>query len=120
MGHYLGQNAEEIYASLRVKPMRGLTVDMNITSAIKGPVNNFQLINGVNNVRGAVFVETISYQSDMVNVKVNYEIINDLFIFAEGSYRKVSGIIAPFYAAPFYNSNNGITQTINVGLHAGF
>jgi len=117
MGHYLGQNAEEIYASIRVKPMRGLTIDLAVTSAIKGPVSDFQQINGVNNAAGAIFIETISYQSDMVNLKVNYEIINDLFIFAEGSYRNVSGIIAPFYTAPFYY---GTTQTINVGLHAGF
>jgi hypothetical protein len=124
MGHYLGQNAEEVYMAVRVKPLRGLTLDLGYTSAIKGPVRAFQQVNGVNNTAGAVWIESISYQSDMINLRANYEIINDLFIFAEGSYRKVSGINVPDYVAPFYYGtgafNKGSTQTINVGLNAGF
>jgi hypothetical protein len=117
MGHYLGQNAQEIFVGLKVKPMRGLTIDLNYTAAIKGPVQPFMQVNGVNNVAGAIFIETISYQSNMINLRLNYEIINDLFIFLEGSSRKVDGIIVPTYVAPFYYGN---TKTINVGLNAGF
>lgn len=117
MGHYLGQNAEEIYTGIKVKPLRGLTVDLSLTSAIKGPVQTFQLINGANNTLGGVFIESISYKSEELSLKLNYEIINDLHFFAEGSYRKVSGIIAPVYAAPFYY---GTTQTIHLGIAAGF
>jgi hypothetical protein len=110
--------------AVRVKPMRGLTLDLGYTSAIKGPVRAFQQINGVNNTAGAVWIESISYMSDMISLRANYEIINDLFIFAEGSYRKVSGINVPDYVAPFYygtgSFNNGSTKTINVGLNAGF
>lgn len=124
MGHYLGQNAEEIYFGLKVKPIRGLSIDLGYTSSIKGPVKEFQQINGVNNTAGAVWIESISYQSDMVNLRLNYEIINDLFVFAEGSYRNVSGINVPNYVAPFYYGSgayaNGSTQTINLGLHGGF
>jgi hypothetical protein len=125
MGHYLGQNAEEIYAGIKVKPARGLSVDLSYASAIKGPVRAFQQNNGVNNTAGAVFIESISYQSDLLDLRVNYEIINDLFIFAEGSYRTVTGINVPAYVAPFYYGGagpfyNGSTQTIQLGLHAGF
>lgn len=117
MGHYLGQNAEELFTSIRFKPIRGLTADVSLTTAIKGPVQDFKLINGANNTTGAVFIETISYKSNQVSLKLNYELINDLHLFAEGTYRKVEGIVAPVYAAPFYY---GTTKTINVGLAVGF
>lgn len=117
MGNYLGQNAEEIFAGLKIKPMRGLTIDVSMTHALKGPVNPFTQVNGANTVTGAVFIETVSYQNDEYNLNINYELINDLHIFAGGSYRKVSGINVPAYVAPFYY---GSTTTFQVGLAAGF
>lgn len=117
MGHYLGQNAQEIYFGLKVKPMRGMSVDLSYTQAIKGPARDFVQINGVNNVAGTPFMENILWMKNATSLKVNYEIINDLFIFAEGTYSDVSGLMSEQYTPDFYR---GKTKTISLGLNAGF
>ncbi len=117
MGHYLGQNAQEIYAGIKVKPMRGMSIDLGYTQAIKGPVRDFVQINGINNVAGTPYMENILWMKNATSLKVNYEIINDLFIFAEGTYSDVSGIMTTQYTPDFYT---GKTKTISLGLNAGF
>ncbi|MBI3518194.1 MAG: hypothetical protein HY062_02395 [Bacteroidetes bacterium] len=117
MGHYLGQNAQEIYMSVRVKPIRGLSVDLSYTQAIKGPVRDFQQINGVNNVAGTPFMENILWMKNTTALKVYYEIVNDVFVFGEGSYSDVSGIMTSEYTPDFYT---GKTKTVSLGVNIGF
>jgi hypothetical protein len=117
LGHYMGQNSDEIYAALRIRPVRGLSIDLSYTSAIKGPVQNFTQQNGVNNTAGAVYIKTISYQSDATALKITYEIVNDVFISAEYISRSVDGVDMNKYTPVFYQ---GSTQTFGFSLNAGF
>ena len=117
MGHYLGQNAQEIYASIKVKPMRGLSLDVSYTQAIKGPVKDFAQINGVNNVAGATYMENILWMNNTTALKAYYEITNDVFVFAEGRYSDVSGLMTSAYTPDFYK---GKTKTISLGMNIGF
>ena len=117
MGHYLGQNAQEIYIGLKVKPLRGLAINLSYTQAIKGPTKDFQQLNGVNNVAGAIFMEDVFWMNNTTSIKAYYEILNDVFIFAEGSYSNISGIATPIYTPDFYK---GKTKTINLGMNIGF
>jgi hypothetical protein len=117
MGHYLGQNAQEVYCGLKIKPIRGLSIDVSYTQAIKGPVREFAQINGVNNVAGTPYMENILYMRNTSAIKAYYEIVNDVFIFGEGSYSKVSGIMSNTYTPDFYLGN---TKTATIGLNIGF
>lgn len=117
MGHYLGQNAQEIYIGLKVKPLRGLTLDLSYTQAVKGPTQDFVQTNGVNNVAGTNYMQSVVWMNNITSLKVNYEIINDIFIYAEGKYSDVSGIMTPTYSPDFYL---GKTKTVNLGLNIGF
>lgn len=117
MGHYLGQNAQEIYVSLKVKPLRGLTFDLSHTQAIKGPARDFVQINGANNVAGTPFMENIVWMRNLTSLKINYEILNDVFIYGEGAYSDVSGIMSSTYTPDFYM---GKTKTLTVGMNIGF
>ncbi len=117
LGHYLGQNAQEVYCGLKIKPIRGLAIDISYTQAIKGPVREFAQINGVNNVAGTPFMENILYMRNTAAIKAYYEIVNDVFIFGEGSYSDVSGIMSSNYTPDFYQ---GKTKTITLGMNVGF
>lgn len=118
MGHYLGQNAEEFFAGLKLKPTRGLMIDLGFIQAYKGPTGPFVSVNGVNaGVAGATFLPAYEWSSQSVFVKAQWEIINDLFIFAEFWNTTIDEISTSTYTAPFYY---GKTNTITVGLNAGF
>lgn len=117
MGHYLGQNAQEIYIGLMYKPFRGFSIDLSHTQALKGEVKDFVQISGVNNVAGASYLKSIAWVNNSTALKLNYEIINDLFIFAEGRYSEISGTMTATYTPDFFK---GTTKTISVGLNAGF
>ena len=117
LGHYLGQNAQEIYMAVKVKPMRGMAVDLSYTQAVKGPAQDFAQINGVNNVAGAKYMENVLWMNNTAALKIYYEVINDLFIVAEGSVSDVSGLMTPTYSPEFYT---GKTKTISLGINAGF
>lgn len=117
MGHYLGQNAQEVYCGLKIKPIRGLAIDISYTQAIKGPVREFAQINGVNNVAGTSYMENILYMRNTTAIKAYYEIVNDIFLFGEGSYSDVSGIMSGAYTPDFYL---GQTKTITLGMNVGF
>ncbi len=117
MGHYLGQNAQEIYMGFKVKPIRGLSIDLSYTQAIKGPARNFVQVNGVNNVAGTPYMENILWMRNATSLKINYELFNDVFIFGEGSYSKISGIMSSEYTPDFYK---GKTKTASLGVNIGF
>jgi hypothetical protein len=117
MGHYLGQNAQEIYVAFKIKPIRGMAIDLSYTQAIKGPVREFTQTNGVNNVAGTPFMENILWMNNTTSIKAYYEIINDVFVFAEGSYSDVSGLMTTNYTPEFYK---GKTKTISLGMNIGF
>jgi hypothetical protein len=117
MGHYLGQNAQEIYCGLKLKPLRGLSLDLSYTQAIKGPVRDFTQVNGANTVAGTPYMADILWMRNMTSLKVNYEIVNDVSIFGEGTYSDVSGIMSSAYTPDFYL---GKTKTVTIGMNIGF
>ncbi|MBS1636781.1 MAG: hypothetical protein JST26_12770 [Bacteroidetes bacterium] len=118
MGHYLGQNADEIFAGAKVKPLRGLTIDLAYVLARKGAVNPFVQVNGVNaGVAGAQFMQGAMWVNEQVYFKAQYEIINDVFIFGSCAYGNTNGLMLQTYSPAFYQ---GKTTTATGGVNIGF
>lgn len=133
MGNYLGQNADELYGDIKIKPLRGLTIDAAVSWARKGPVLAYQLINGANNNAGTPFMQSIQWQNKSAMLKVQYELINDLYIFAAAQYQEITGTTTGIetYSPAFYYGKtntvggvkvpaNGNTITLTGGLNFGF
>ena len=116
MGHYLRENSDEIYLAVRVKPLPKLIIDCGYVHARKGPVIEYQLINGITNAAGAVFMQSVEWQNRSFNVKARYEIINDGFVFAEFLSSNIQGNVYE-YTPEFYWAN---PNTFNVGMNFGF
>lgn len=118
MGHYLGQNADEFFIGATVKPLRGLMINLGYSQSRKGPVSPFIQVNGVNQgVAGAQFMTSTMWQNKMAFLKIQYEIINDVFIFANYQMQNIDGIMQSTYSPAFYY---GKTNTLTSGLNIGF
>lgn len=118
MGHYLGQNAEEIFVGLKIKPFRGVTLDINYTSARKGQVLAYSQTAGVNNNAGTPFMNHgAQWTNYSALFRIQYEVINDVFLFAAMNMQNIHGGDMALYTPYFYY---GQTNTVNLGFNIGF
>jgi hypothetical protein len=133
MGNYLGQNSDELYGGIKVKPLRGVTLDAGFSWAKKGQVLAYQQINGINNNAGTPFMQNIQWQNKSLLLKAQFEIINDVFIFASCTVQDITGTTYGIetYSPAFYYGHtttvngikvpsNGTTVTMTGGLNWGF
>lgn len=120
MGHYLRDNAQEIYLALGYKPIRGLHINLAYIYAEKGPDYIDDRSPGhVQNIEGLPFMEKVIWKREAIEFTTSYQFINDGYVFLEYSYSKISGaqkdldIYTPKYL-------QGITNTISLGVNFGF
>ena len=111
LGHYLGENAQEIYGDISWKPIRGLYFQMNYTLAQKGP----ELLNDANFNRGLPFMESVEWEKKELCFKASYEIFNNAYLFGYYSVSSISGNAK--YNTPYFN---GDTKTLSLGLTNNF
>ena len=115
LGHYLGENAEEIYLEAGARIIRGLRVSLSYTMARKGTPHVYQVIAGTGNVRGLPFIETEAWRNQTIEGVIRYEVINDGFIFAR---LRVSDIVGDDNFTPeFFRGNQ---TTFSGGINFGF
>lgn len=62
------------------------------------------------------FMDAIEWEQNLVGLSVNYQILNDIYLFGEYEYRHVTGNLEK-YTAPYYH---GTTNTFSVGVNYGF
>ena len=119
LGHYLEDNAEEIYAALEYRPIRGLRAKLSYTRAQKGPQVDYQLVNGVPNVLGLNWLESVDWEQSTVSLRVIYELINDGYVFFQAAQTNTRANIpqAEQYAPTYLY---GKQLTFVGGLNFGF
>ncbi len=127
LGHYLRDNAEELYLSVRYKPIRGLDLQLSYTHARKGEeyqkvidskdFSTHPEINLEEPRWGLPFIKETLWKKKVVNLSIRYQIINDLFIFAQLEHQNISGSRASYYSLPFELSND---NSMWFGFNFGF
>ncbi|MCO6499539.1 MAG: hypothetical protein J5I47_04060 [Vicingus serpentipes] len=116
LGHYLGENAQEIYLEGGLKVLRGLKLALSYTNVLKGPDHIYQLVNGEGNVKGLPFMKTVAWKNQTIEGAVRYEIINGGYVYAKLRVSDVKGS-RPWYTPNFYQGNQ---TTISGGINFGF
>ncbi|TAH37956.1 MAG: hypothetical protein EYC69_14885 [Bacteroidetes bacterium] len=119
MGHYLGDNAQEVYLSLGYKPISKLLLEASYTLAQKGWE---YLYTGVSadpqgNGLGHPFIDRVYWQASDISFKARYQLLNDAWIFAALSSTDHHGLKDDVYSMPYFR---GKRTTINVGANIGF
>lgn len=121
MGHYLGDNAEEIFLGLSVRPIARLLFEASVINARKG--NNYTITGSsrdtLNNGKGLPFMEKVFWKNNTLAFNARYQIVNDAWVFAGVTQSDISGdpIIYPQYTMPNFRGKN---MTINFGANVGF
>lgn len=83
LGHYLGDNAAELYLELKYKPLRGLALNLSYTDARKG--NDFEYVRRAGNVNmikqiiSEPVLDEIVWRSSQLNFDIQYEVFNNVF-----------------------------------------
>jgi hypothetical protein len=77
LGHHLLDNSDEIHVSLAFKPVPKLTASLSYTKARKGPEHIFQVIQGVPNVKGLNWMETVDWTHSAIKFSASYQIMNN-------------------------------------------
>jgi hypothetical protein len=82
MGHYLVDNARELYLGMKFKPIRGLDLEMSYVNALKGNDYDYIRRGFFNGVRGTI-IDIISYPSpgDVIwtNKTFSFKAVYELF-----------------------------------------
>jgi len=77
LGHYLGENAEELYAAVVFKPLPRLNTTLFFSDARKGETTFF----GSGNNQGDLpFIENAVFEHQQFGLEANYEIFNDMHL----------------------------------------
>lgn len=139
LGHYLGDNSQEIFVALNYKPVWALNINLSYTNARK--YNDYEYLrrgtSGKNQISQILtqkpFKEMV-WQNDLIALKATYEIFNNAYAVVnfewnnargytpkseaiEGETRLTSKGYLDLYTPKFYQGNN---ITITCGLSFGF
>ena len=127
LGHYMKDNSDELFLSVRYKPIRGLDFQLNYTNAKRGKdyqkiiieddLANNPEINPDEPRWGLPFMNKVRYKKQQWQFKAKYQIINDGYIFFEYENNKISGADKEIYTPPFYLAGNNI---VSFGINYGF
>lgn len=124
LGHYLKDNADEVFLAARYKPIRGLDIQLSYTHSRKGKDNQkiLEESGAIENLwgdgrTGYSFMETVRYKKNAVKLKALYQIINDAYLYAEIESYHISGEDMETYTPlPYLNDNKMIIFGLNFGF----
>ena len=114
LGHYLTDNAQELFLTSGYKPYRGMDVNISYTRSIKGP--DFVLAEE-QRLNQKSFVPIV-WESDAFRFDLSWQVINDVWLRFGYRYQHVRGeeSYVNLYTPEFWQ---GKTSTWNVGISLG-
>lgn len=118
MGHYLGDNAQEIAVGIIVKPISKLTAKADWIFAQKGEEYPYTGQSGTDgDGLGHPFLDKAYWQSSAFILNLSYQPLNDCYLFAGLQISDQHGALQNTYSMPYYI---GKQTTINFGMNVGF
>lgn len=117
LGHYLRDNAEEIYLAIRCRPYPKLYLNASYTLARKG--EDYEYTGTNYSGLGLPFIDATKWKNNTMSFSAKYELVNDGYIFAGIDMGKITGDSAyvQAYSPAIYR---GKTTTITAGINFGF
>ncbi|MCB8999490.1 MAG: hypothetical protein H6540_05405 [Bacteroidales bacterium] len=116
LGHYLTDNAKELFLNLGWKPVRNMVIEISYTDIIKGPDHSSL---GTMPREGITPFVPVVFESRSLELNASWQIINNLHVRLGLIHRTVSGDSAYLiqYSPEFWW---GTTNTLNLGVNFGF
>ncbi len=84
LGHYMGDNSQEIYTAIKYKPLKGLIIDISLTDAKHGNEYIYLRRNSLKMDQTKIFLSQpslgeISWSNRSYALNVRYEVFNNAF-----------------------------------------
>lgn len=119
MGHFLRENAEEVYFGLRWKPIRSMRIEVFSETQRKGPEPVY-LVNGVGDkLRGYPFMTRTLWERSTLGGSLTWEFLHDAWV--TGSVQSIqqtnANVPLPVYQPSW---QRGSFVLIDVSLNYGF
>ncbi len=115
MGHYLTDNARELYIDASWKPFNTLKISTFYSAAIKG--TNYDRKTSARDRWGLPFINETKWKNNTIGLSTRYEIINGAYISAAFTRSIISGEALNQYTPECFQ---GIKNTVSLGLNYGF
>ncbi|MCD4832958.1 MAG: hypothetical protein K8R31_04120 [Bacteroidales bacterium] len=112
IGHYLMDNAQEIYLAIQYKPFKTLSLKLAYLHAKKG--KDYDDLGGSR--LGNPFMDSVEWENKSFTFRASYQIINDGYIFINYLHSNISGD-QDKYTPPVFH---GKQSTISFGANFGF
>ena len=111
LGHYLTDNARELYFALSYKPLRAMDISAYFVDAVRGPDYTDLGVSRLGNPP----LESVEWQRRAIGLKTTFQPYNDLYVWLGYEISDISGdpSLSPSY---FYSDKN----TLNIGVAFGF
>jgi hypothetical protein len=116
MGHYLGDNSQELYLSLGMKPLPKLAVQVSYTKAQKG-VEYFYDGHPGSDGKGLPFMENVYWDWECAAFQVQYQLVNDVYGSFNIAQSNSEGQMKDLYTMPHLA---GKQTTISFSVNIGF
>jgi len=96
LGHYLGDNSQEIYMALRYKPVRGLDLSLSYMDALHGNEYTYLRRNpaGADAIRKIISqpaLEEITWTNKTLAFNAQYEVFNNAYAIINVAYSNIQG-----------------------------
>jgi len=126
LGHYLKDNSEEYYTTLRFYPYKNLR--LNASYVYAWHANEYTYIRGMKNppIDQLPFLKDKTWDNKTLNFEIDYQLFPNLNIFIDYSYSEIKGYEADSFSATYYLNRfspeylHGITNTFVTGFKLGF
>ena len=90
LGHYLGDNAQEVYLALAYKPVRGLSLTLSYVNATKYNEYLYTRYKEAEFIRQKQFDEKV-WRNDEVKLHAVYEVVNNAYAFVDLGWNNARG-----------------------------
>ncbi|MDR1592060.1 MAG: capsule assembly Wzi family protein [Prevotellaceae bacterium] len=90
MGHYLGDNAQEIYLAINYKPIRSLNINLAYTDATKYNTYDYLRSNILNIISQKPFNEK-TWRNQIATLNVLYEVFNNVYAVIDVAWNNAKG-----------------------------
>ena len=117
LGHYLGSNAEEYFVQLGYRPIPRLSLKASYTYLRKGT----DYIYGEGEPWGLPFMQQVIYYNHITTLKVEWEWMNNCFVYAHLQYYKTDGRegMVQKYNPAYMQKTSGIPLVLMLGFNIG-
>jgi hypothetical protein len=120
LGHYLGDNAQEVYAAIDLKPFKMLLIKAWYSRAQKGPEYEYQRgtdpATGTSYALGLKYMERVEWNRELMGLRIEYQLFNDFFVFAEVEKQDMIKELERYNSSYF----QGNLTTYSFGMNVGF